>query len=380
MAVTLNELYQQVKRMPVTLVAGQAGVGRAVKWTHTVENQRIVDFLADGEIVFTTGMGLDADFDLMQLVEQVYRKGASGVIINTGCYIMEIPQKVLDFGDEHGFALLQCPWEVRMSDINRIFCLCISRDEQTFSDHELLMKNAMLCPTPDNEYLRVLTEKGYNPAQNYTVAVATFIALEQPDRLLQIFAKVNNKPLFCSAFIHQMQLFMVSHHGGSPVDLMLFQEVHSRINQALHSEERCCFAVGKTVPTLAQLHKSYITALQVANLAKGQENSWLHYDLLGMAKLACNVEERAELETFARETVQPLYEYDALHHSDLTATVRLYYANNFSVAKTAQAMFVHRNTVNYKLKKVEELLGVRLSDAYTCANLLMGFAAHDIVR
>ena len=36
--------------------------------------------------------------------------------------------------------------------------------------------------------------------------------------------------------------------------------------------------------------------------------------------------------------------------------------NGFSVGKTAEALFIHRNTLQYRLNKVEELLDVTLDD------------------
>ena len=45
----------------------------------------------------------------------------------------------------------------------------------------------------------------------------------------------------------------------------------------------------------------------------------------------------------------------------MTDVLKKYLQNNGSVNDTANQMYVHRNTINYKLKKIEEILDVDLS-------------------
>jgi purine catabolism regulator len=49
--------------------------------------------------------------------------------------------------------------------------------------------------------------------------------------------------------------------------------------------------------------------------------------------------------------------------------------NDLDVAKVASVLFVHPNTVRYRLKKVETLVGGSLSSARIIANLYLAF--HD---
>ena len=61
-------------------------------------------------------------------------------------------------------------------------------------------------------------------------------------------------------------------------------------------------------------------------------------------------------------TVGPLVEYDRARSGDHIETLRTYLACSGSVRETARRMFVHRNTVTYKLNRIAEILGVDLSD------------------
>jgi PucR family transcriptional regulator, purine catabolism regulatory protein len=61
---------------------------------------------------------------------------------------------------------------------------------------------------------------------------------------------------------------------------------------------------------------------------------------------------------------------DPLHHqAPLLETLRTYFAVNMNVAEAALRLNVHRNTVRYRLARIEELLGMRLDAPRTIANL-----------
>lgn len=61
--------------------------------------------------------------------------------------------------------------------------------------------------------------------------------------------------------------------------------------------------------------------------------------------------------------------------SELKQTVICYLVNDLDVAKVASILFVHPNTVRYRLKKVETLVGGSISSSRTIANLYLAF--HD---
>ncbi|MEU5849346.1 PucR family transcriptional regulator [Saccharopolyspora shandongensis] len=60
--------------------------------------------------------------------------------------------------------------------------------------------------------------------------------------------------------------------------------------------------------------------------------------------------------------VQALTSYDADHHSQLVATLSAYLDAFGDVARTAQAMHVHPNTLRYRLRRITEVSGLDLSN------------------
>lgn len=68
------------------------------------------------------------------------------------------------------------------------------------------------------------------------------------------------------------------------------------------------------------------------------------------------------MERFCRRVLHKAEEYDRLHGSSLLEVLTMYLQMNGSVQKTADVLHIHRNTVNYKLHKLADLLDCDLSD------------------
>jgi Purine catabolism regulatory protein-like family/PucR C-terminal helix-turn-helix domain len=70
---------------------------------------------------------------------------------------------------------------------------------------------------------------------------------------------------------------------------------------------------------------------------------------------------REELLAYCWMKLQPLTEADKVLKSEYVVTLQRYLENNNSLIKTAEAMFIHRNTLVNRMKKIDSLLGVDLN-------------------
>lgn len=81
----------------------------------------------------------------------------------------------------------------------------------------------------------------------------------------------------------------------------------------------------------------------------------------------------------ARRTVVPLLEYDARRHTHLLETLRTLLDNHYAVQPTAEALFIHRNTLQKRLRRIESLLEVDLTDIDDLMELYVGLRALQLV-
>ena len=67
------------------------------------------------------------------------------------------------------------------------------------------------------------------------------------------------------------------------------------------------------------------------------------------------------LRSFTERLLGPLADYDARHHAELLPTLRSFLACDGSWSACASRMYVHVNTVRYRIGRIEALTGRDLS-------------------
>jgi hypothetical protein len=81
---------------------------------------------------------------------------------------------------------------------------------------------------------------------------------------------------------------------------------------------------------------------------------------LGIHRLLLRFPDVAELRAFAEDVVGRLVQEDATAGTDYVATLSVYFKELGSPSRAAKQLHVHPNTVAYRLRRVEEITGLRL--------------------
>ena len=55
-------------------------------------------------------------------------------------------------------------------------------------------------------------------------------------------------------------------------------------------------------------------------------------------------------------------EYDRTHHTLLRESLSVFLNHKCSILDTAKAMYVHRNTIKYRIARIQELTGISFED------------------
>ena len=76
-----------------------------------------------------------------------------------------------------------------------------------------------------------------------------------------------------------------------------------------------------------------------------------------------------------RELVRRLEEHDRARRSDLVRTLRAYFAAGGNASEAADRMFLHRNSMLYRLERIQSLTGLDLKDHRVALALQLGLLA-----
>jgi DNA-binding PucR family transcriptional regulator len=82
------------------------------------------------------------------------------------------------------------------------------------------------------------------------------------------------------------------------------------------------------------------------------------------------------LEPF-RALIEPLEEHDRTRRSDLVRTLRTYFAAGTNASEAADRLFLHRNSMLYRLERIQKLTGLDLKDDRVALALQLGLLANE---
>ena len=175
MAVKLRELYESVKKFDIELLAGSEGLDNIVRWVHMVENVDLSVFLESQQVAFTTGIGINGDKELLELVIHTHANNASGMIINIGPYIKSIPDDVIEFCNANNFPLFQVPWRIHMAEIMREFTYKITVADRMNMELSNAAKNAIFFHDQESLYVPHFERHAFKACWPYHLVVIEII-------------------------------------------------------------------------------------------------------------------------------------------------------------------------------------------------------------
>jgi purine catabolism regulator len=119
--------------------------------------------------------------------------------------------------------------------------------------------------------------------------------------------------------------------------------------------------LGQAARDVTIWRASYRDAVQALDLAiRLQTDTPLYIGDLGVYQLILGLSDREKLVAFYEKTLGPLLEYDMRQHADLIKTLEAFFACHGNLSQTAEMLIVHRNTLLYRMNRINEIAQIDL--------------------
>ncbi len=385
--ITLKKLFSLPELEPIRLVAGKNGINRLINGVNVMESDRLVEFFKENELLVTTGINMGGDErKLNALVNMAFNRKAAGIILNVGPYIPSIPEPVFQFADEHRFPVFEMPWAYRIADFVKITVQYLTAAGQGQTKTECLLSEILFDPETDRRLLgKELSQLGIEADAHFSIIVGTAGSVSDvSSRLLHMIENELSKGYkILLSMVHRDQIIYMADRTeiqiSAPPLSKLIQSIRGKYGGK--SEKTDLFIGAGSDYSVKNLSESYDEAMAVIHLARHYPDLLIcEYKDVGAYKIIMNVRDRNVVETFHQETLGLLYGYDKLHETDFVHFLRVFLEEDGHTANIARKEFVHRNTVLYKTKKIESILGVDLYHPFVKMNLSLAFMIENVMR
>ncbi len=148
-----------------------------------------------------------------------------------------------------------------------------------------------------------------------------------------------------------------------PIDFSL--RLSNAISQEINRQyplNRVAIGLGQVAREVNVWRSSYRDAVQAKELAERlQTDIPLFIGDLGVYQLILSLSDRQKLAHFCEHTLGTLTEYDKRQNADLIKTLETYFNCHGNLSQTAETLIVHRNTLLYRMNRINEIAGIDLN-------------------
>lgn len=164
--------------------------------------------------------------------------------------------------------------------------------------------------------------------------------------------------------------FIFLNQGSKKMGRKHMVKLHDIIRKMMHLE--MVFSLGNEMLEISSISYSYGEAVESyrdCEVNAGEE--YIRYFMPKQATELLKTLPGDQTKKFCVHTLKSLaYPKDDMT-MELQKTLRIYLEHNSSVTETANEMFLHRNTIKYRIKKCEELLECDFTETSQCFQLLL---------
>ncbi len=381
------------------LLAGKEGLSRNIRWLYFADSLECTfkeddpeNWVHSGELyVLTNNRMLNDIQSVLKLMKKAYEKEAAGFIINVG----NGKKEYTELCNNLAFPLFELPWSIKLVDLSQHICTRLIQETNLESTLEHLLSCIIYTGYESSEDIENKSlYYGIDLRQECRIAVfdidcfSGYIKSNQLDDE----EKINRlKDSFHRTIKFEFKQFgmkkvMSLIQDDSVVVLFPVREIedHALEEIAVNVQARMKanfpgiiinVGIGNGYRQVEQMKKSFIEAGKAAKLVDviGNKKRILHFQDTGIYPLLFLINDKTALMKYYNNVLGKLAEYDRMNHSELFDTLEAYIRLNNNTGLAADELFIHRNTLRYRLDKIQSVLETDIEEVENIVNLSIAF-------
>ncbi|WP_026677009.1 PucR family transcriptional regulator [Fictibacillus gelatini] len=383
MKITLAEALEITTLNQCNVVAGKQSLDRPIHSVNSFDAPDVLPWLKSGELVLTTGYVFKSDeIAQVELIHELAKRRCAGLGIQMKHFMHGLPAAMLKAADDSNLPLFEIPNHLSISDLmlSLLRELLSYENKQNEQERKKVFFSRLLqghlhgkdAIFAEGREFGLLQGAGYiclSILEKSLTGASSF--KNTPERLSQIISTTTNIS-FLSANLEDTVIILQS------VDKEEISRLHSAAfelaNHLANEFPGVTIGIGTCINDVLEISKSYKQAKQAITLGTRikslSKQSIYDYTDLQSYDILQHVPDNF-LSDYMSEVLDPLLQYDRENQADLLETLEVYLSCCGRSLEAARNLGVHRNTINFRITKIKELLGANLDEGETVFRLQM---------
>ena len=397
MSFCCKDLFQLKYFSKAKLLAGESGLDNQISLPYVRTTESISEWLYGGELLFVIYKdNKEEDENLLLLLEECINKRLSGIVILIDDkYLNSISNSMIDRANEKSLPLFIMPWDIKLIDIIQEIFLKIEQKREESKNGKHFLESLIFSQDKLHEDINSLAEF-YNiklrPCHYicmFKIKKLSTISYDIEDvskyiinSLGEVLNEKNYTLIHMEYANHLMSLIFANDYEDAKKSSEYIEDIFKLISSRYseHIEMSLSFSrIRENNSDIKTSYKEAFKALSMIDMYKN-DSKVIKYSDLGIVRLLIELSDVKDINQYCYENLGPILEYDKNHGMDLIGTLKCYFKNNRHLLKTSQELFIHRNTLLYRLSTIKNLLQRDLDDAMTDLELFNSILIYEFLN
>jgi PucR family transcriptional regulator, purine catabolism regulatory protein len=366
-----------VAELGLTLVSGQDSAQAHVRWVHSTELTDPTPWLKGGELLLSMGIQLDGPKAQRELVDRLADHEIAGLGFGTGFAHKKLPAALVTAARKREFPLFEVPYELPFIAITeRAFAQLVNER------YEMLQRNmvgdVLAEALTGHLYPEELQARLRPFGIGEQVAVLAFVPPD-PTAAAALLERVLEREGVHNLVAIRAGLLcaVIDADGQDPIELArkLRGELAERFGEVAAAASRA----APTHSLRLSFHEARC-ALEAVRLQNGDAPEVASYRDLGAFQLLLSLQDDDALISYCRGVLGPVEQGEGEYGDELLRSLDVFIEHNGHWEKAANALYCHRHTLRYRIRRVEQLTGRDFSQARDRIEFWLALRGRELAR
>jgi PucR family transcriptional regulator, purine catabolism regulatory protein len=361
---------------------GSARAGAHVRWVHITELIDPTPWLKGGELLLTTGIQLDGSKTQHELVDRLVEHDIAGLGFGTGFAHKRLPAALVNAARKRDFPVFEIPYELPFIAITeRVFAQLV--DERYEMLQRSMAGDVLAEALTGNLYPEELGAKLRPFGIGEQAAVLAF-SVSDPASAAPLLERALVRAEVHSLVAIRAGLLcaVIDIDGVEPDPLELAGRIRGELQARLGEVRAAASRPAATHSLRLSFHEARcaLEAARLRNNSGDAPEAVASYRDLGAFQLLLSLQDDDALMSYCRGVLGPVEQGEGEYGDELLRSLDVFIENNGHWEKAAGALYCHRHTLRYRIRRVEQLTGRDFSSARDRIEFWLALRGRELAR
>lgn len=359
------------------IIAGNSFADNKITTLAVMEVPDVSEWVQPGEFLMTTGYMFKDNIDgFISIIPELRERNVAALGIKPNRFINTIPKALIKAAEKNGLPLIYLPPHTNFSKVtSEVMEKILIKD----IDAEGYIIHKIIKPT----HTSVETINEYAKPFNIEFGKDTLIrllAIPMLDDYIYSSLKQTFYSLFCNSQIkilttRQDKLMGILCIYEDESVWKEFESKHSDYMEQIVSNYNANLFIGNSQKGISSESRLYDNIISLINLSSGisEKQTIVSWDKVGILSIIPSISGSPYHMYLNNTYIDPIRKYDQKQKLSIYETLKEYIACNGNMKLAAEKLYIHYNTMCYRINRVKEDLNWNLNDISTLTDLNLAF-------